>query len=272
MVDVRPSKHAPRKTKDKAFLEYLTILRRLARVLQDQCDQVAERQNEHVSARIILAFIAKARDTLRAIILLYRNNLVHEAQSQIRVIFELRVTFDAFVLLLREDIQSACNRVLDAIMLQKVKQARASDFLGLDLIPGAPTPETLEQNEAEIIAKYSDKEARALKREGFSGVSVEQRAIKAGLKHQYDIVYRNFSRNVHSTDFMELFLANDISLRKKSYQSYIDCRNSIACDVAYESALGVATAVDAIFRLAMGRRLRAITRVRDALNRSIEIG
>jgi hypothetical protein len=251
-------------------LEYLTILRRLARLLQDQCDKVAERQNEHVSARIIFAFLAKTRNTLRAIILLYQNNLEHEAQSQIRVIFELRVTFDAFISLLQKDIRSACNRVLDAITLQKVKQARASDFLGLDLIPGAPTAETLEKNEAEIKAKYSDKEARALQINGFSGVSVEQRAIDAGLMQQYNIIYRNFSRNVHSADFMELFLANDISLRKEWYKSYIDIRNNAACDVAYESALGIATSVDTIFRLKMGRRIRAIIRAHEMLNRSIE--
>lgn len=247
-------------------LEYLTVLRRATRLLQDQCNLVSERQSEHVSARIIFAFLAKTRDTLQAIILLYHNELEHEAQSQIRVIFELRVTFDSFIALLREDIRSACNRVLDATMLQKVSQQRSSDFLGLDLIEGAPTPSMLEENEKEILTKYSNAEAKELKRYGFSRISVEQRAIKAGLKQQYDIVYRNFSRNVHSTDFMELFLANDISLRKDWYQSYINVRNNVACDVAFESALGIATAVDSVFRLGMRRRLRAIARAREVLN------
>jgi hypothetical protein len=35
------------------------------------------------------------------------------------------------------------------------------------------------------------------------GTAIEERAKHVGLSTEYRIVYRNFSRNIHNTDYME---------------------------------------------------------------------
>ena len=89
------------------------------------------------------------------------------------------------------------------MMLDKVRQQRQSDFRGLELVDEAPTRETLLALDENLVEQYGTTAARAMRRHGFSGLSVEDRANELGLSDLYNVVYRNFSRNVHSTDYME---------------------------------------------------------------------
>ncbi|MEW6615688.1 MAG: DUF5677 domain-containing protein [Thermodesulfobacteriota bacterium] len=52
-------------------------------------------QNDPIKT-ILLSFLTKSNHSLDAIILLYKRSLFHEAQSIIRIIFELFVTFLTF--------------------------------------------------------------------------------------------------------------------------------------------------------------------------------
>jgi hypothetical protein len=216
-----------------------------------------------VPDRILLAFLRKAADTLRGVLVLQRAGLCLEAQSLARTIFELRLSFDAFAELLRIDEKEACHRVLDAVMLEKVKQARASEFKGLELVPGAPTPRDLVGAEKKIAARYQPAEFKRLKQHGFTGMNVEQRAKRSGLSDEYNIVYRNFSRNVHSTDFTELLLQEDPRAISLDHDDFVENRNGVCCEVVLVSVAGIAAAVNHLARLRLDRRFEALRRATD---------
>ena len=59
------------------------------------------------------------------------------------------------------------------------------------------------EREQQIIAKYGKDTADKVRRHGFSGLSIEERAKHVDLSTEYHIVYRNFSRNIHNTNYME---------------------------------------------------------------------
>jgi hypothetical protein len=238
-------------------------LQTLLELCADVCRALREHPRDDVPKKFILAFATKATQTLRAIILLYENDLPQEAQSLIRVAFELRVTFEAFRVLLRADPRRACERVLDSIMLEKVKQQRAVNFKGLDLIPGAPSREDLEAIERKIASRYSESEFKKMRKHGFSGMSVEERSRGAACIDLYDIVYRNFSRNVHSADLTELLLVNQPSLLEEGKADYFDSRDAVGCDVALVSAAAIADAVNALFSLGFDDRFRNLMGQRE---------
>jgi hypothetical protein len=66
---------------------------------------------------------------------------------------------------------------------------------------------------------------------GFSGMSVEERARDTGLSDLYHVVYRNFSRNVHSTDYMESISVQDIGGWSR-WPEYKDLRDHVAMSAA----------------------------------------
>lgn len=118
---------------------YLKLLRHLFRVSQETMEtMIANPRRGDVAFQIILAFLIKGTQTLEGILILYKHHLPHEAQALIRVIFELKVTFEAFARLLRKDPRGACERLLDNMMLEKIKQARAFNIFGLEFVPGVP--------------------------------------------------------------------------------------------------------------------------------------
>jgi len=247
--------------------QYGPLLRRLLRLTEDTAKALRETRKPLGPDRILLAFLGKAADTLRAVVLLQKEGLCHEAQSLARTLFELRLSFDAFVELLHVDVRSACLRVIDTVMLEKVKQARASEFKGLDLIPGAPTPAELAKAEKEISSRYPERELKKLKQHGFSGMNGEQRAKRSGLSDEYNIAYRNFSRNVHSTDFTELILQEDPELIASERNAYLESRDAVCCDVAFISVAGIAITVNDLVGLGLDRRVRALMRAREQLLR-----
>ena len=199
-------------------------------------------------------------------LVLHRAGLCLEAQLVARTIFELRLSFDAFIELLRADLKGACYRVLDAWKLEKAKQARASEFKGFDLAPGAPTPDELRASDREIAERYDDADLGRLKKYGFTGMSVEQRAKRSGLTDEYNIVYRNFSRNVHSTDFTELFLQEDPSGISLDYEDYLERRNVVCCDLVLVSVASMADAVNSHAGLGLDRRFNDLHRAVEGLN------
>ena len=87
-----------------------------------------------VVAQIGHAFLGKGTRTLQAVNVLYDHDLSEQAQVLVRVLLELRFSFDCFLKMVADDPRGACQRVIDSMMLEKVKQQRASNFAGLDLI------------------------------------------------------------------------------------------------------------------------------------------
>ena len=184
--------------------------------------------------KIISAMFMKGMQTFEAIRLLYMKNLPEQAQVLVRVLFELRLDFYEFIRLCRIDSVTATRRLVDASRLEKIKQQRESKFKGFELVEGAPTPEQLLQEEREICSRYDEKELKKLRRFGFSEMSIENRAKKAGLSDIYHVIYRNFSRNVHSTDYVE-YLRKHSSSYISIFADYEDLRDHVSMSEAITS-------------------------------------
>ncbi len=184
--------------------------------------------------KILSAMFMKGMQTFEAIRLLYMKNLPEQAQVLVRVLFELRLDFYEFIRLCRTDSLIATRRLLDAMRLEKIKQQRESKFKGFELVEDAPTPEQFLQEERNICSRYDEKELKKLRRFGFSEMSIENRAKKAGLSDIYEVIYRNFSRNVHSTDYAEYLRkhsSSDISI----FADYEDLRDHVSMSAAINS-------------------------------------
>jgi hypothetical protein len=186
--------------------ELLLLSRELLEISERLCDRLGQKINIGISLKIAHLFVLKATRTLKAVIILFEGGLCEQAQALVRILFELRLNFDCFLQMASKDYRLACFRIIDAMMLEKIKQQRASNFAGLGMIPDSPTIENFETAEKEIASRYTLEEIKRLKKYGFTGVPIEQRAKMTGHEEAYDIEYRNFSRNIHSTDYMELYM------------------------------------------------------------------
>lgn len=249
--------------------QYLVILEKLQRDCRELQKALAVHPQNDPNKTILLNFLTKSNHSLDAIILLYKHSLFHEAQSLIRIIFELFVTFLTFVKMLQRNPREAGLRVWDSMMLEKIKQLKASEFKGIDLIPDAPTPQDFLAQEREIANRYSEAELKKIKKYGFSGLNVEQRAQQAGLSNYYNIIYRNFSRNVHSTDFMELTLFNNPNMvETMPFSNYTESRDFIGCEITFISAARIAEKINDIFKFNFDRRLMNICKLREKLKLS----
>jgi len=258
----------PRYSLEDRARNYQKVLRRLFQISKDIQRRLVENPRNDMPSYIIQSYLLKGTQTLEAILLLYTHDLHHQGQALVRVIFELNITFEVLATQLRQHPQKACQRFNDGWILEKIKQARASSFQGFELVQGAPSPKEIERHEDEIKARYTQKEFNAIRRHGFSGVSVEERARQAGVKDTYDIVYRNFSRNIHSADFTELFrmvLKTNPALFKTKNPEYEQLRDIVSYDVAFMSALAIAALTDDILRLGFDIKLRQLKSRRDML-------
>ncbi|HLG55999.1 MAG TPA: DUF5677 domain-containing protein [Vicinamibacterales bacterium] len=154
--------------------------------------------------------------------------------------------------------------MIDAVMLEKLKQQRASDYAGLGLIPDGPTLDDFAAIEARLNSRYPEEALQAMRRHGFSGVNIEARAKRVGRGDLYNIMYRNFSRNVHGGDFTELVLANEPSLiGRERYEAYIESRDSIAVELAFGSLGAVLVGTNGILRLGFDQRCAELAAKRE---------
>jgi hypothetical protein len=222
---------------------------RLLATLLEICEELRERTSlvpkEHVPVRIVDAMFLKSVDTLRGIQLLYRSDLSIQAQVLIRILLELRIDIELFMKSCASNPAAAARKVLDAMMLQKFSQQRQSHYLGLDTVPGAPSRKEMEKREKRLVAKYGEETAKKMRRNGFTGWSIEDRARAVGLSTEYNIIYRNFSRNIHNTDYME-HLAQRGAISAGRWQDYQDTRDHTALSTAIACVWRTAWFVDSI--------------------------
>lgn len=145
--------------------------------------------------RILTSFYRKAKNTVRALEILKANRLIEEAWILLRVLLETHVNFLYFI---RNEPKEMCQRYSDAAILAKLKHLRQVNFY--DGIPGMPSRKQWEATEKKINSRYSKKELNALRRNGFTGLTFEQRAKTVGLVKMYEMCYRPASRSVHMFD------------------------------------------------------------------------
>lgn len=164
--------------------------------------------------RILTSFYRKTTNTFRAIEILKANRLIEEAWVLLRVLLETHVNFLFFI---RHDPRDMCQRYSDSAILEKLKHLRQVNFY--EGIPGMPTREQWEATEAEISSRYSKKEMNALRRNGFTGLTFEQRAKLVGLQTMYEMCYRPASRSVHMFDPAETTMYSHYGFRDRAERS-----------------------------------------------------
>jgi len=164
----------PMSTVVKAWMQ---LNRDAHRVCKDAADRLVAYEPSDAFVHICGAFLRKGAETFSVVNVLYANHLEEPAQSLIRILFELRINFDCFLNIAQSDAKNAVQRVADSMMLEKIKQARASGFIG---IPNE-IKELLEQNEKQIVSRYHENDLSRMRKHGFTGVPIEQRAVKGRL-------------------------------------------------------------------------------------------
>lgn len=213
---------------------------------------------------IVTGFMKKSTRTFRATNLLFEHELWEQAQILARVLFELRINFDCFLIMAKEDTASTCGKLIDSMMLEKIKQLEASNYEGLEMISGGPTKEDFKKVLKKIQSRYSSSEIAMLRKHGFTGLSIENRAKRAGHEDAYQVVYRNFSRNVHSTDYVE-HLGGPSIIGEDFHKEYIDSRDTVTLYVAHFSAGGIAEFTNSVLRCGMDAELDEIGRKQKML-------
>lgn len=229
---------------------WMQLNRDARRVCKEAVSRINTLERRDVFVDICGAFLQKGTETFAAVNVLYAHHLEEPAQALIRILFELRINFDCLLTMAHRDTRNTVERVVDSMMLEKVKQARASGFMGIP----AEMQQDLEKYEQDIAAKYEPDEFKRLRKHGFTGVSIEQRAAMTGHEAAYSVVYRNFSRNIHSTDYAESYLKAGI-YSVSDQDSYIESRNAIAQYVAHFSAVGMTEFANNVFGLGLEKEL-----------------
>ena len=237
--------------------EWEELIARLMPVCHALDEALAAKPEKDVIATIARALFQKGCDTLRAINVLYRESLPMQAQALIRVLLEVRMDFEIFLQRASENPTEAARHVIDAMMLEKIRQQRQTDFRGHELVEGAPPPETLLALEKDLVARYGNGAAKAMRRYGLSGLSVEDRANQLGLSDVYNVVYRNFSRNVHGTDYMEHFRAQGMKAMDQ-WGEYENLRDHVALSTAITCGWQMASLANGMFGCGLEGKLQRI--------------
>lgn len=167
---------------------------------------------ETLPAKILTSFYRKAVNTTKAIELLKKNRLIEEAWVLLRVLLEAHVNFFYFFRKSGEDPILICQRYIDASILDKLKHFREVNYYQGTDMAALNSPEKWEAAETEIRARYNEKEFKAMRHYGFSGLSFDGRARAVGLKNMYELCYRIASRSVHMFDPAETSTWTDYEL------------------------------------------------------------
>ena len=92
------------------------------------------------------------------------------------------------------------RRLADASMLDKLKYLKEVAFFEGTELEESGRREKWEEAEVRIVGQYSRAELHALRKYGYSGLTIQQRAQAVGLGTMYSDIYRITSRSVHMFD------------------------------------------------------------------------
>jgi hypothetical protein len=191
-------------------------IRELNRRLLKLSNRIAVQAQKHQitetpQGRIVIALFKKAVNTFRAIEFLKRERLIEEAWVLLRVLLESHINLLFF---LKSDTTEMTRRWADAAILDKLKYLREVRFFQGTPLSHLGRREAWEEAEADIARRYSKDEMIAMRRHGYSGLPVEQRASAVGLLGMYQNCYRIASRSVHTFDPAETAVMDYINDKK----------------------------------------------------------
>lgn len=152
-----------------------------------------------VTTRIHVALAHKATDLFDGILQLQKLQLMEPAQALIRCLFETNLKFGCFVRLVEEKgHHDACQLVMDSLIIMKHRDAIQQEALNKRNMSFQELSKSIKEN-------YSEAQIKRIQKHGFTMKSVEELANIENKKEFYNVMYRNFSRNVHANDLAEYF-------------------------------------------------------------------
>lgn len=144
-------------------------------------------------------------NTFRAMQLLKEESLIEESWVLLRVLLENHIDV---LYLLKNDTTALTQRWADASILDRLKYLREVDFYAGTTLQHMVNRQEWENLEKRIRSRYSEKDFRVLRKHGYSGISVQQRAEHVGMTTHYQNLYRIASRSVHKFDPAETQLTD----------------------------------------------------------------
>ncbi len=214
--------------------QWIRLLQEIIEISQTVTELLSRKARRRVEARFFNIFVLQSKQGLEAVRFLYINDLKEPAQVLVRAVLEYRINFDIFLSKFLHDPSDTMRTMLDAMMLEKIKQLKSVDFRA----PGAPTQDQFLQTEKVIKSRRTPSEVRALRKYGFSGIPLEQRARQTGHINSDNVIFRNFSRNVHGSDYAE-YLMRDLELSVVPREIYIGSRDSVSLSTSALCGVGI---------------------------------
>lgn len=143
------------------------------------------------------------RKTVRLILAIYpliSMHLEEEAQILMRSLVDLKISFNYFSLIAKDDFDKAFNRIFDFSALNKIKMLNALDYKIGDHFEDKGNWDKILK---EIKSRYTNDEFKKLKKYGFSGLSTELMADRTNNTELYNYSFRKFSANAHLSNLGE---------------------------------------------------------------------
>ncbi len=207
-------------------------------------------QNKLDRASSILAwFFEKTIDLVDGIIQLHKTNLDECSQALVRILFETYLKYIHFVNLMNStSIEEASTFVIDSIYLIRGKNALEQD----KVMPDSKLAEQF--NHLKRLEKKYNSDLENIKKHGFLKESVLETSRKYNKITEYQIMYRNFSRNVHVNDFNEYFLKQG----NFEASNHLEIRNNAVFSFVLEIFIETMTHMSSAFDLNMEEELTHI--------------
>ena len=195
---------------------------------------------------ILFAYHYKSVDTSDGIIQLYKHNLPECSQALFRVLFETYIKHDELLIVAREQGKSkALELALDSMMLMANKRVNTQEkYVEFQ---NRPNIKNIEQ-------KYSRETINKIKRYGFSKIPIDQLAKKHNKDHIYQMLYRNFSRNIHADDAQEYIL----KFSENEWKDHIIQRDEVAISEAFKISMEMVLRMNKAFEMKLDTELESI--------------
>lgn len=228
------------------FEEILPLikLKHTARITLAQVVSDGSISPEHgLEKLLVFLYTYKATDLFESIIILRKHQQEEASQSLIRSLLELNLKFLGLLMLLDDD-KNDGSIIMDSFRLMRHKNAREQAEYGFI---SKEVWEEFDNDCRPLFEKYDPKVIKTLRDHGFCQKGLKDLAREQNKMPLYQLLYRNFSRNVHSDDIMEYLIK--IFTPEKKFDDYILSRNDAALAACHNCFLEVVRAFYLVFEL-----------------------
>lgn len=194
----------------------------------------------------------KAIDLVEGVIQLHKSDMDECAQILIRTLYETYLKYKHYAQLINSNsLEEASLFVFQSIYLMREK-----DILEFDKL--LPHRDLIKQfvDLKEFKEKYSSR-LKKIKNFGFLEESIEAASRRYHMKAEYQYMYRNFSKSVHSFDLIE-YIKKQQERKNISDGNYIELQKMQVFCFVFEVFIEMMTKMNIIFDLGIVKELNQI--------------